>query len=77
MRMCEYSIVDPAKYNETYSIVTATTELMRCRIALKDFAWNDHWLMFIPYGIVKEARLSSLCIVLTLTLARSPHSSTT
>ena len=60
MRMCEYSILDPAKYNETYSVISATTELSRCRLTLKNFAWNDHWLMFIPYGILKEVRASEL-----------------
>lgn len=29
-------------------------ELMKCRLTLKNFAWNQHWLMFVPYGVLKE-----------------------
>ncbi len=32
------------------------TELLQCRLTLKNFAWNEHWLMFIPYGVLKEVR---------------------
>jgi len=31
-------------------------ELMKCRLTLKNFAWNQHWLMFVPYGLLKEVR---------------------
>ena len=27
---------------------------MKCRLTLKNFAWNQHWLMFVPYGVLKE-----------------------
>jgi hypothetical protein len=54
LRMCEYSVTDQQLFQPTYAIIGATTELLRCRLTLKNFAWNEHWLMFVPYGMLKE-----------------------
>jgi hypothetical protein len=32
----------------------AVTELLHCRLTLKNFAWNEHWLMFLTNGFLKE-----------------------
>ena len=56
MRMCEYVITNQPLYESNPSILGAISELMLCRITLKNFAWNEHWLMFLPYGVGKEAR---------------------
>jgi len=38
------------------SALQGVTELLQCRLTIKNFAWNQHWLMFIPYGVLKEVR---------------------
>jgi hypothetical protein len=58
--MCEYVVTDHLRYQGYPSSLGATTELMRCRFTLKNFAWNEHWLMFLPYGVGKEARAPRL-----------------
>lgn len=49
-------MTEQSRFQPTYSILGATTELIRCRLTMKNFAWNEHWLMFIPYGVLKEVR---------------------
>jgi len=34
----------------------AITELLQCRFTMKNFAWNEHWVMFISYGLLREVR---------------------
>lgn len=38
----------------------AVTELLQCRFTMKNFAWNEHWTMFLSYGLLKEARQTCL-----------------
>ena len=34
----------------------AVTELLQCRLTMKNFAWNQHWSMFLSYGLLREVR---------------------
>ena len=36
--------------------VQAVTELLQCRLTMKNFAWNEHWSMFLSYGLLREVR---------------------
>ena len=38
--------------SDVLSCAKAMTELLQCRLTIKNFAWNQHWVMFISYGFL-------------------------